>query len=294
MEALRRDHGVERIEAAVVTHYHDDHVAGLNLLREVEGTEVWAPADVAPVLEDPRRYDVPCLWPDPIRVDRSLAPRQPVGWHEYTLTTYPLPGHTLYAAAIAFEVDGRRVLATGDQQSFEEGGRNTLNYQYRNRFRIDDFVASAELYLELRPELMLTGHWGAQEVDEALFRRLLEAGRRLASLHRELLPGEDAEGFPARIEPYRSTVRSGGEVQLDVLVRSPFARPEQAVVELVVPEGWAAEPARLELELPERGEACARFAVRAGAPGRRARVAADVTIGGTRFGPQAEALVDVE
>ena len=72
-----------------------------------------------------------------------LPLEQPFAWHEYELTPYPLPGHTLYAAAILFEVDGRRVLATGDQQADgrADGPRAVLNYQYRNRFRIGDFVA---------------------------------------------------------------------------------------------------------------------------------------------------------
>ena len=72
-----------RIEAAVMTHYHDDHVAGLNLLRDVTGAEVWAPENVAPVLEDPERYDIPCLWFDPIPVDRRIPLEHPFRWHEY-------------------------------------------------------------------------------------------------------------------------------------------------------------------------------------------------------------------
>src|SRR6478735_4906717 len=43
LPALRRAYGVQDVEVALVTHYHDDHVAGLNLLRDVEGTQVWAP-----------------------------------------------------------------------------------------------------------------------------------------------------------------------------------------------------------------------------------------------------------
>ena len=114
--------GLQRASTAVVTtHYHDDHVAGLNLLRGVEGTAVWAPANVAPVLEEPHRYDLPCLWPDPIAVDRVLPLGEPVRWHEYELTAHAFPGHTLYAAAIEFEVDGRRVLA--DRRPVRDGRR---------------------------------------------------------------------------------------------------------------------------------------------------------------------------
>ena len=41
------------------------------------------------------------------------------------------------------------------------------NYVYRNRFRIDDYVASAALYARLRPELMLFGHTPPIRVDAA-------------------------------------------------------------------------------------------------------------------------------
>src|SRR5436190_15172512 len=45
LEVLKRERGV-RIEAVLMTHYHDDHVAGINLLRDVEGIQVWAPENV--------------------------------------------------------------------------------------------------------------------------------------------------------------------------------------------------------------------------------------------------------
>jgi glyoxylase-like metal-dependent hydrolase (beta-lactamase superfamily II) len=296
-DALKRQYGVERIEAVITTHFHDDHVAGINLLREVEGTEVWSPENIAPILEEPRRYDLPCLWFDPIRVDRRLPFASPFAWHEYELTAYELPGHTLYAAAIAFEVDGRRVLATGDQQA-DEQGRAILNYQYRNHFRYDDYVRSAELYRSLRPDLIISGHWAPREVDDAYLDELLDGGLRLAELHRELLPVEEvdlgAEGFAARIEPYRSTLRPGEELRLEVFVRNPFGRAETATVRLVVPDGWTAAPESDEVELAEHGEAVVRFVVLPnGGARRRARVAADVTVGAVAFGQQAEALVTV-
>ncbi|MDX6437516.1 MAG: hypothetical protein QOF45_99 [Gaiellaceae bacterium] len=296
LDVLKREHGVVRIEAVIATHYHDDHVAGMNLLREVEGTQVWATANVAPILEEPTRYDLPCLWFEPIPVDRVLQLEAPVAWQEYELTAYALPGHTLYAAAIGFEVDGKRVLATGDQQTTGVP-RGILNYQYRNRFRIDDFVESAELYRRLRPDLVVSGHWPVQEVDGAYLEQLHADGVRLAELHRHLLPDEvdfGAEGAGARIEPYRSAAPAGGTVELDVAVRNPFERPAIASVRLAVPAGWPAPGAR-EAELEPRGEVVLRFSVVTGSePRRRARVAADVTVDGTPFGQLAEALVDVE
>src|SRR5215211_9272336 len=72
LRVLRRDFGVDRVEVATPTHYHDDHVAGFNLLRDVEGTQIWAERSIAEVLIAPLRYDLPCLWYDPILVDRVV------------------------------------------------------------------------------------------------------------------------------------------------------------------------------------------------------------------------------
>jgi glyoxylase-like metal-dependent hydrolase (beta-lactamase superfamily II) len=300
LDVLRSDFGVDRVDVVVTTHYHDDHVAGINLLREVEGTQVWSPENVAPVIAQPSRYDLPCLWFDPVAVDRVLQPETPVAWREYELTAYPLPGHTLHAAAIVFEVDGRRVLATGDQQAagLQPDSPDILNYQYRNRFRIDDFVAGAELYRSLRPDLIVSGHWQPREVSAEYLDRLLEDGKRVAQLHRELLPLDQvdfgAEGVGARIEPYRATVAIGDDVELEVAVLNPFDRAERAVVRLVLPAGWAADPEAGDVELAPHGDARLTFRVTTdGRPVRRARIGADLTVGDVQFGQQAESLVNV-
>jgi glyoxylase-like metal-dependent hydrolase (beta-lactamase superfamily II) len=293
IEALRRNHGVQRVDAVVTTHYHDDHVAGINLLREIEGVEVWAPENVAPILEQPTRYDLPCLWFEPVRVDRVLPFGEPIAWHEHQLIVHPLPGHTLYAAALQFELDAKRILVTGDQQTGPAEGPSILNYQYRNRFRPDDFIASAELYERLQPDLLLTGHWGVHELGPDVRAQLARDGRRVEELHRELLPFGDPEGFPARCTPYRIDARAGAPFAIAVEVRNPFDRDARAVVRLVLPDGWRCEPSERELRLETRGEACAAFDVTAAGAAGRVPVAADVTIGDTRFGAVTEALVTV-
>jgi glyoxylase-like metal-dependent hydrolase (beta-lactamase superfamily II) len=276
------------VEAVVVTHFHDDHVAGLNLIRAVKGAEIWAAEHVAPVLEDPKRFDLPCLWPEPIPVDRALPLETSIAWHEYELTVYPLPGHTYFASAIAFEVDGRRVLAIGDQYS-----PTTLNYQYRNRFERHDFIQTGELLRRLRPDLLLGGHFFPHEVKDGYIDSLVADAHRVAELHDELLPEESfgERGFGAWIEPYRSTVAPGEAVSLDVTLRNPFERRETATVCLVLPDGWSATPETHEVDLDAHGESVVTFEVVAG--GESGRIAADLTVGETRFGQQAEALVYV-
>ena len=288
LDGLRRDHGVDRIEAALVSHYHDDHVGGLNLLREIEGAEVWAPENIAPVLEEPNRFDLPCLWFDPIPVDRVLPLDSTLRWHEYEIGIHELPGHTRFAAAFSVDVDGKRILMTGDQQSID-GERALLNYQYRNRFEPEDFVRSAELYARLRPDVIVSGHWFPLQVTDAILEQLLADAKRTAELHRELLAadGFGTDGFGARIEPYRA---AGPDVDFRVAVRNPFDREETASVRLLVPPGWTVSPAVQRVELAPHGRGDVVFCVHATEAGR---VSADLTVGETRYGQQAEALVEV-
>jgi glyoxylase-like metal-dependent hydrolase (beta-lactamase superfamily II) len=288
IEALKRDYGVERVEVAIPTHFHDDHVAGLNLLRELEGAAIWVPENVAPILAEPTRYDLPCLWFDPIAADRVLALGGTVRWHEHELTVHGLPGHTRFAAAVELEVDGTRVLATGDHHA-ETAERPVLNFQYRNRFDPEDFVRGAELYRRLRPDLVISGHWQPRAVDDRYLDDLERDARRLAELHRELLPeqGFGTDGFGARIEPYRAP--AGAPVAFDVIVRNPFDREEHATVRLSVPPEWTVEPTEREATLDAKAETAVTFSVVPTGPGR---LAADLTVGGTRFGEQAEAVVE--
>jgi SAM-dependent methyltransferase len=90
---------------------------------------------------------------------------------------------------------------------------------------------------------LLKGYMASPEF-ERIVERLLADGRRVAQLHRELLPLDEvdfgAEGFGARIEPYRSTVPAGGDVELEVAVRRAEPRP----LESRVGEAPLAIPAR--------------------------------------------------
>ncbi|GAB2614571.1 MBL fold metallo-hydrolase [Kribbella endophytica] len=276
LRALRRDYGIDKVEVAVPTHYHDDHVAAFNLLREVEGTQVWASSPVAAVLEDPTGYDLPCLWYEPIRCERHVPNGSAVRWREYELQMHALPGHTLYASAIGFTADGREVLATGDQQtgSWVPGEQAEIpNFQYANLFQPDDYAASAALYQRLKPELMISGHWDPRVVDQAYLDELSRVGAEVARVHRALLPPTDA---PTSITPYRVDAVDGKAFELAVRT--------DGLAELVVPAGW-------ECEQVETG----RFRVvpHVQRPVRRARVAAAVTRDGRYLGQLAEALIDV-
>lgn len=302
LPALRQRHGVSRVETAVATHYHDDHCAALNLLREVEGTEIWLPENVAPIMAEPLRYDLPCQWFEPIPADRVLPLGEPIRWHEYEITVHPLPGHTRYAVAYEFTVDGVRVLATGDQQDSlgdrRQGRRHLLNYEYRNVTDPAEFAESADLYRRLGVQLLITGHWPERWVDEELLDGLDEAAATAVALHRDLLP-EDAPAWPTsssfvRLAPYWRSTSPGSRLRYEIEVDNPFDEPADATLILRTPPDWAVQPSTIRLTVAARATAVASVEVTVPATApvpRRVPIAVDVTIASLRLGQHAEAVV---
>lgn len=301
LPALKQQFGVTRIAVALPTHYHDDHVAGLGLLRDVEGTEIWSPSNVAPILDDPWKYDLPCQWYEPIHSDRVLPTGEAFTWHEHTIRVHEQPGHTLFASAFELHVDGVTVVFTGDQQENlgVPGERHEiLNYQYRNRFRIHDYLASAELYRRIAPGLLLSGHWEPRQVDDGYLDYLRYAGEDLVEMHEALMPLDEldlgADGVLARLIPYRSLAQPGAELTFTATVRNPHSHPAVAVLKPVIPRGWECDSPESSIELRAGEEREASVTVRTGAePARRCRVALDVTIGSLQLGQHTEALVDI-
>lgn len=293
---LKEKYGVKSVDVVLPTHYHDDHVAGCNVLRDAEGTQVWAADNFADQLEYPERQDLPCLWYDPIPVDRRLPLDVPLAWEEYELTLFELGGHTLYAAAISFVVDGKKVVAIGDQQP-PEG--LPWNYVYRNDFRAADYRKSGELLDRLRPDLILSGHWEPLWVEPGYTEQLIEYGIELERSHEELLPTDElnygVSGYCATMSPFQITASSGETITLVVNVVNPDVKEADIAVELVLPVNWRMNGPRGAITLAAGASGAIDFAIRLpdGAKGRRQWIVADLTVGGRRLGQQADMVVHI-
>ncbi|MFC0472109.1 MBL fold metallo-hydrolase [Halalkalibacter kiskunsagensis] len=294
IKSLKEQYGVEKIDVALPTHYHDDHVAGFNLLKEIEGTEIWCPENFSDVLENPKSYNLPCLWYDSIAVDRILPLKQTFQWEEYQFTLHEQSGHTYYAVAIEFEVDGKKVLAIGDQY---EGDH--FNYVYHNGFRMMDYQDSAALYKQIRPDLLIAGHCEPIEITDHYLVHISQIGQELEKLHRDLLPLEEvdfgAEGFGAKIMPYQTIVKSGETTTFTVQVKNPFSTEQNIQVELIVPDGWIQKNCKCTEIVEGNGTISVLFQVTVpfGLTEKRERIAVDLTVGNRKFGQHAEAVITI-
>jgi glyoxylase-like metal-dependent hydrolase (beta-lactamase superfamily II) len=302
--ALRRQFGIDRIDVALLSHFHDDHVCGVPVLQRVFGTQCWASEAFADLLEHPEAHCFPCNWPVPCRIDRRLPVDGSVTWEEYTFHFGPMSGHTRFAALIGFEADGKRFAHTGDQYFFQRGtggwARNPIaqNHVYRNGALLDGFRRSADWMTAWRPDWVLSGHQPAMPTDADYFRALTEWTEQYETLHRAAMPLDagdvhfELDGWGGWIWPYRTHLREVAPARVKVTVRNPLPAEAELELRLVGPRGWLGEKGALHAG-PRQEVSCQLSIVPSG-PCRRQPFAVELTANGRPFGQVAEALLTVD
>jgi glyoxylase-like metal-dependent hydrolase (beta-lactamase superfamily II) len=301
LDAFRAEAGLRRVVAAVPSHYHDDHLAGVPWLQREHGAAAWVHDSFAEIVADPSRHDLPCLWPEPIRVDRVLTNGDFVEHAGARLEAFHMPGHTMFALGLAGTMDGVRVAYTGD--NLLAGSLSPLRAAapiYRNVLRLDSIRVGVERLLAFEPEVLLTGHTGALEVTRADLDDFMAWARELELVVARLAPvpgleDEALDPYVARFDPYRASVAPGGRVETRVIVRNHAARPREARIRLRAPDSWNIQPEQAVTVVPGGGETATLAFVLAApadaAPGRVV-VTADVDLGEPR-GELAETLLEV-
>ena len=307
-EGLKRQFGIDRIDVVLLSHFHDDHVCGVPLLRRVMATKCWVPDNFADLLEHPEAHRFPCDWPRPITIDRRLPLDEPATWEEYTFRFAPMSGHTRFSAAICFEADGKRLVHMGDQYFFERADGSpagddwthaqvSQNHVYRNGAFLDSYRESAAILREWKPDILISGHRPPIHTDDAFFALVDEWGEAFADLHLEAMAlGDDQSHFGLDswggwIWPYRIHVADGETVRARVTVRNPLPRATTLSVCLVGPEGWRGTA--VDVEAGPRAEATCTLEIIPSGPCRRQPIAAELGAAGRSFGQVAEALVTV-
>jgi glyoxylase-like metal-dependent hydrolase (beta-lactamase superfamily II) len=309
---LRARFGVKKVDVAMPSHMHDDHLNGFPYLQRHHGTRVWAYENMKDVLEHPDGYLLGCTNAEPIAVERTFHNWEPVDWEGQDLTVVHSPGHTEYQMALLGTFGGKRVAFTGDnyfKQDLPDGAlRIRHNVIYANHVEKDSFLKSVDNLLRFEPEIIAPGHgaaFGVTRADLEAYRARMEEQTRQWE---GLLPGpvdgparEASYGIDPRwasIYPYQLHAGAGGEVDLEVRVRNYGRGPMAAGVDLKLPRAWEEAPGPQQVEVAADSTATARFRVRVPRdfwwPASRVAIAADVTVDGRRLGQIAEAVVDLE
>jgi glyoxylase-like metal-dependent hydrolase (beta-lactamase superfamily II) len=311
LEELKERTDVDRIDVALISHFHDDHVCGVPLLQRLFGTQCWATEAFGHLLAEPDAHCFPCDWPQPIEVHRTFRHDEVANWEEYAFRFAPMNGHTRFSSLIGFEADGLRFAHTGDQYFFQQGDgewatgeltrwddkRVFQNHVYRNGALLDGYALSGDWLLRWRPHVVLSGHQPPMHTDEAFFRLVDDWSRDYAALHRRVMALGDSEAhfnldsWGGWIWPYRTHITAPRPITVTVTVRNPLPRPATLDVRLVGPTGWSGTAAALQAGT--RGEVSCELSITPSGPCRRQPFAVELAAGGRPFGQVAEALVTV-
>jgi glyoxylase-like metal-dependent hydrolase (beta-lactamase superfamily II) len=301
LDDFRAEAGLRRVVAAIPSHYHDDHLAGVPWLQREHGAQAWIHGSFAEIVAEPARFDLPCLLADPIRVDRIIEDGDPIVHAGARLDAFHMPGHTEFAMGLGGTIDGVRVAYTGD--NLLAGSLSPLRAAapiYRNVMRLDSIRTGVERLLAFEPEVLLTGHTGALQVSRRDLDEFVAWARELELVVARLAPvpgleNEALDPYVARFDPYRAGVAAGGTLSTRVIIRNHAPGPRPATVRLRLPAAWSTSPGEAAVVVPADASAEVEFVIHLPAdagPGRVV-VTADVTLSGERRGELAETLLEV-
>lgn len=167
LDRLEAQAGLKRLEWALLTHYHGDHVQYCDLLRERYGTEILATADVADVLAHPEAYRYPCCvdwygFPfNAVQVDRRLGYEETHRWNGMPVTPIHTPGHCFAHAGFIIPWEGMTTVCTGDTLQYAGGPVATAipPILYNDTaWPARGVLRTYERVMEAAPDLVLGGH----------------------------------------------------------------------------------------------------------------------------------------
>lgn len=266
LESLMKELGLDRISVGTASHYHLDHSDGLGQLRDRYGARSWLHPWVAEPILDRNRYDVPWLPTQSVPVDRLLPENGPFRWQEYRFRSHAFPGQTRWHAAVDGEIDGCRVLFSGDNFQPPSRWNGTGGFCAYNGSRFSEgFGRSAALVLELAPDLICNGHGCVYRFAPSHYRRIERWSRTAEAAVKALCPSPDwladYDCRAARWEPFVTRTRAGCTFEVHLCLTNHHPREVQVVACPVGPAGWSLEPTSRRLRLPAGGERRVRFRV---------------------------------
>ena len=196
------DHGIANVKQIVFTHYHRDQACGAHEMAE-GGAEIGVPASEREFFANPAGFwnddkylrrlhgsfrPHPLMLTKPLRVDEEFAGGDEFAFGAAKIRVVDTPGHTDGAVSYLVEVDGRRVVFSGDciydegrvwdvyslQEGYRRGNRQVSFYHgfMGARWRLAESLGRIK---DLQPDMLVPSHGNlmrkpAQAVDKLLER----------------------------------------------------------------------------------------------------------------------------
>ena len=304
LKEMEKIAGFKSIDFIVPSHYHDDHVGGINAAQKAYGAQLWAMDHLVDVLQHPMAYNLPCLWPEAMKVHRVLHDGEKLVWEGIALQFFYLPGQTEYTEGMLIETDGKKLLFDGDNVGRPLPGTPLLgHFVCRNYQRLGGgHVYAARKLLELKPDYVCPNHFEWSPGTPEILDSYLRSSEEMHDIWRRIIDQPDpqmgVDNNWVSFYPYQSEAGPGDTIQYELRVRNWIYRPSRLRASIRVPEAWTASPASVEVDAPAKSEASAKFQVRIPPSetrrNRRFVLTADVWRDGEHLGELTEGLVNMK
>ena len=249
--------GLKQIDVVLVTHMHGDHCLEAPHLRDMHGAKIWTMNRVVAPVSRPLHFDY-CAQVntygkgiDSIAFDKVFQEGDTFTWEGFKLTVDWMPGQTEFALCLHGIIDGKKVAFTGDNIFGSASDPSQNGHEAvvaRNSCILEEgYIYAAKYLKKLQPDLLLGGHSWAIAEPAKLIDRYLEDAIKLKEYFEKLSFEKDYrwmyDPYWVRMEPYRVVLGKNNAAEARLVMRNFDAEPISMKVEIVLPEGFKAEPA---------------------------------------------------
>lgn len=247
VQMMLKNREITSVEGLWITHYHHDHTDAIPEFRQAIDCPCIVDATLADVLRRPSAWRLPCVAPEPTRVDQPCEDGRSWQWHEFRLTSFFYPGQTLYHGALLVEKDDLKMLFVGDSHTM--AGIDDYCAHNRNWLgRGVGFQYCLSLVERIRPTHMFNCHvkdaFTFTDEEIRFMRANLDTREKLFG---ELVPWDHANyGLDpswVRCDPYVQQVAPGDTARWRVVFTNHSASDRTARCRTVPPKAFSARAA---------------------------------------------------
>lgn len=260
--------GLKQIDACWISHSHGDHFTLFPALQE-HGVKFWTMDTIADKCENPRAYDYPAMIAsyglgfEAAKIDRILKAGDVIEWEGYKLHIDWMPGQTEFGNALWLELDGKRIVFTGDNifgDPADPAQRGNECVVARNSAITEEgYLVAANYLRKLKPDIIMGAHGWLMTEPAAFIDRYHDWALRIIGHYKALLPEENYEYlfdlYWVSAYPYRVDFTKADTQTVQITVRNFRDRPQQHLVELKLPAGIDAQPRVLEASVAAKSRA---------------------------------------
>lgn len=246
---------IKSVDGVWVSHYHDDHVASINALRERFSCPVYCHVCFSDVLQNPNAYILPCLYEKPIQVDYVLKNFEDIIWKEFTLLNCYFPGQTIYHAALYVTKNDcdKTIFFAGD--SFTPSGIDDYCSYNINPLKLSDgYFYCIDLVENFKPNYIVNQHQtGGFVFSERSLQTIKTNLMKRFEVYSKLLPTGDINYglYPNWITsyPYCQTISKGSTFSVKFSIDNYTNSTDHYVFQLRLPVGLGNETRDFEMNI---------------------------------------------